>query len=285
MPAPSICCIEDLRALARKRVPRMFYDYVDGGSWTEHTYRANEEDFRRIEFRQRVAVDIARRSTAATMAGQAVSMPVAIALDTLALPVAHVAGIAERRVYHMLSGFDPDAGLPPFLSPVPGLHSGYMIAQYTAAACCNEIIGLCTPASVANLSTSAGMEDYNSWGPRSAAKAALSCTSKARRRTRFARWSHSRSMVRLRPGTLRIENPSGPLPPEGRAVGPYPPPQREGTGSLPFQQAHLRRVHRSSFRPPSSQNASASTSKASSRAHRSRSTPRCSGIRSHRSLR
>lgn len=106
-------------------------------------------------------------------AGNFHGMPMAIALDTLALPIAHVAGVAERRVYHMLSGFDPDAGLPPFLSPPPpGLNSGYMIAQYTAAACCNEIIGLCTPASVANLSTSAGMEDYNSWGPRSAAKAA-----------------------------------------------------------------------------------------------------------------
>lgn len=105
-------------------------------------------------------------------AGNFHGMPLAIALDTFALAIAHTAGIAERRVYHMLSGFDPDAGLPPFLSPVPGLHSGYMIAQYTAAACCNELIGLCTPASVANLSTSAGMEDYNSWGPRAAAKAA-----------------------------------------------------------------------------------------------------------------
>jgi L-lactate dehydrogenase (cytochrome) len=74
-----ITCIEDLRVLARKRVPRMFYDYVDGGSWTEYTYRANEEDFRRIEFRQRVAVDITERSTASTMVGQPVRMPVAIA--------------------------------------------------------------------------------------------------------------------------------------------------------------------------------------------------------------
>ena len=74
-----ITCIEDLRVLARKRVPRMFYDYVDGGSWTEYTYRANEEDFRRIEFRQRVAVDITERSTASTMVGQTVRMPVAIA--------------------------------------------------------------------------------------------------------------------------------------------------------------------------------------------------------------
>ena len=79
-----ITCIEDLRRLARKRVPRMFYDYVDGGSWTEYTYRANEEDFGRIEFRQRVAVDITERSTASTMVGQAVRMPVAIAPTGLA---------------------------------------------------------------------------------------------------------------------------------------------------------------------------------------------------------
>jgi len=74
-----ITCIEDLRNLARKRVPRMFYDYVDGGSWTEYTYRANEADFQRHELRQRVAFDIARRSTASSMVGQPVSMPVAIA--------------------------------------------------------------------------------------------------------------------------------------------------------------------------------------------------------------
>jgi len=72
-------CIEDLRRLARKRVPRMFYDYVDGGSWTEYTYRANEADFQRLEFRQRVAFDITQRSTATTMVGIPVNMPVAIA--------------------------------------------------------------------------------------------------------------------------------------------------------------------------------------------------------------
>lgn len=98
-------------------------------------------------------------------------MPLAIALDVAAICCAHVAGIAERRVYHMLSGFEPETGLPAFLAPKPGLNSGLMIAQYTAAACCNEIITLCTPASVSNISTSAGMEDYNSFGPRSAAKA------------------------------------------------------------------------------------------------------------------
>ncbi len=72
-------CVEELRGIARRRVPRMFYDYVDGGSWTESTYRANEADFRKLEFRQRVAVDISKRRTATTMIGQAVSMPVAIA--------------------------------------------------------------------------------------------------------------------------------------------------------------------------------------------------------------
>jgi histidine ammonia-lyase len=98
-------------------------------------------------------------------------MPLAIPLDVAAIACAHVAGIAERRVYHMLSAFDSEAKLPPYLSPSPGLHSGLMIAQYAAAACCNEIITLSTPASVSNVSTSAGMEDYNSFGPRSAAKA------------------------------------------------------------------------------------------------------------------
>jgi L-lactate dehydrogenase (cytochrome) len=71
--------IEDLRVLAKKRVPRMFYDYADSGSWTESTYRANESDFQRIKFRQRVAVNMENRSTATTMIGQKVSMPVAIA--------------------------------------------------------------------------------------------------------------------------------------------------------------------------------------------------------------
>lgn len=98
-------------------------------------------------------------------------MPMAIPMDVAAIACSHVAGISERRVYHMLSAFDSEIGLPPFLSPGAGLHSGLMIAQYAAAACCNEIITLATPASVSNISTSAGMEDYNSFGPRSAAKA------------------------------------------------------------------------------------------------------------------
>ena len=74
-----ITTIEDLRVLAERRVPRMFYDYADSGSWTEGTYRANEADFHTIKLRQRVAVNMENRSTATTMVGQAAKMPVAIA--------------------------------------------------------------------------------------------------------------------------------------------------------------------------------------------------------------
>jgi len=71
--------IEDLRVLAQRRVPRMFYDYADSGSWTESTYRANESDFQKIKLRQRVAPNMEGRSTASSMIGQPVAMPVAIA--------------------------------------------------------------------------------------------------------------------------------------------------------------------------------------------------------------
>jgi L-lactate dehydrogenase (cytochrome) len=70
--------IGELKELARRRVPRMFYDYADSGSWTESTYRENEEAFRKYKLRQRVAVNIDNRSLASTMIGQPVSMPVAL---------------------------------------------------------------------------------------------------------------------------------------------------------------------------------------------------------------
>ena len=76
---PVITNIEDLRVLAEKRVPRMFYDYADSGSWTEGTYRANEDDFQKIKLRQRVAVNMENRSTATKMIGIDAKMPVAIA--------------------------------------------------------------------------------------------------------------------------------------------------------------------------------------------------------------
>ena len=71
--------IEDLRLLAKKRVPRMFYDYADTGSWTESTYRANSSDFADICFRQRVAVNLENRTLHSSMIGEPVSMPVALA--------------------------------------------------------------------------------------------------------------------------------------------------------------------------------------------------------------
>jgi isopentenyl diphosphate isomerase/L-lactate dehydrogenase-like FMN-dependent dehydrogenase len=74
-----ITTIEDLRVLAEKRVPRMFYDYADSGSWTEGTYRANSADFQKIKLRQRVAVNMENRSTTVQMVGQTAKMPVAIA--------------------------------------------------------------------------------------------------------------------------------------------------------------------------------------------------------------
>ncbi|MFP3544872.1 alpha-hydroxy acid oxidase [Rhizobium sp. SIMBA_035] len=71
--------IADLKTLARRRVPKMFFDYADSGAWTESTYRANESDFAKIKLRQRVLVDMTNRSLETEMIGQKVSMPVALA--------------------------------------------------------------------------------------------------------------------------------------------------------------------------------------------------------------
>ena len=76
---PAICDIADLQKLARRRVPRMFYDYADSGSWSETTYRQNQRDFTDIKLRQRVAVDMSDRSLQTEMIGQTVRMPVALA--------------------------------------------------------------------------------------------------------------------------------------------------------------------------------------------------------------
>ena len=75
----TVTCIEDLRVVAKRRVPRMFYDYADSGSYTEGTYRSNTANFQGIKLRQRVAVNMEGRSTRTTMVGQDVAMPVAIA--------------------------------------------------------------------------------------------------------------------------------------------------------------------------------------------------------------
>ena len=74
-----VACVEDLRKQMQRRVPRMFYDYCESGSWTESTLEANETDLQAIKFRQRVAIDVSERSTAMKMLGQDVPMPVALA--------------------------------------------------------------------------------------------------------------------------------------------------------------------------------------------------------------
>ncbi|WP_026757925.1 alpha-hydroxy acid oxidase [Sediminimonas qiaohouensis] len=76
---PVITNIDDLKRLYQRRVPRMFYDYAESGSWTEQTFRENTSDFEDIRLRQRVAVDMTGRSTATQMVGQDVAMPVALA--------------------------------------------------------------------------------------------------------------------------------------------------------------------------------------------------------------
>ena len=76
---PVITCIDDLKRIHKRRVPKMFYDYCESGSWTEQTFRENSSDFTDIKFRQRVAVDLSSRSTAASMIGHDFKMPVVLA--------------------------------------------------------------------------------------------------------------------------------------------------------------------------------------------------------------
>ncbi|MGB3176748.1 MAG: alpha-hydroxy acid oxidase [Albidovulum sp.] len=76
---PVITCIEDLKRQYQRRVPRMFYDYAESGSWTEQTFRENVTDFAQIRLRQRIAVDMTGRTTAAILLGKDVAMPVALA--------------------------------------------------------------------------------------------------------------------------------------------------------------------------------------------------------------
>jgi L-lactate dehydrogenase (cytochrome) len=76
---PVITCIDDFKAIYKKRTPKLFHDYAESGSYTEQTFRENTTDFTKIRLRQRVARDLSNRSTASAMIGQAVSMPVALA--------------------------------------------------------------------------------------------------------------------------------------------------------------------------------------------------------------
>ncbi|MGB8811709.1 MAG: alpha-hydroxy acid oxidase [Paracoccaceae bacterium] len=76
---PVITCIEDLKRIYKRRVPKMFYDYAESGSYTEQTFRENSTDFAQLRLRQKVAVDMTGRSTKSTMIGHSVAMPVALA--------------------------------------------------------------------------------------------------------------------------------------------------------------------------------------------------------------
>lgn len=76
---PAITCVEDFRQLYRRRVPKMFYDYAESGSYTETTFRQNEVDLQQVQIRQRVGIDISNVDTSATMAGERVTLPAAFA--------------------------------------------------------------------------------------------------------------------------------------------------------------------------------------------------------------
>ena len=92
----NIACIEDLRALARRKVPKAFFEYVDGGSYNEETLRANRAELEPIKLRQRVMVDVSQRSLATTIIGQKVSAPFALApigLCGMIIGVAQVIGM------------------------------------------------------------------------------------------------------------------------------------------------------------------------------------------------
>ncbi len=97
--------------------------------------------------------------------------PLATALDLLKIALAQIAGFSERRAFLLLSAWEPEMHLTPFLTPQPGVQSGLMIVQYTAAALVAEIRALAQPASIASLPTSAGMEDWNSMGATGALQA------------------------------------------------------------------------------------------------------------------
>ena len=95
------------------------------------------------------------------------AQPIALVLDFMAIALAELGSISERRVYQLISG---QRGLPPFLTPDPGLHSGMMIAQYTAASIVSQNKTLCTPASVDSIVSCNGQEDHVSMAANAATK-------------------------------------------------------------------------------------------------------------------
>lgn len=132
---------------------------------TEHVRTVVQRELGGVSDNPLVFAGAGEAADAIVSGGNFHGLPLALAMDALTIAVAHLAGVSERRTYYLLAASDSENPLNPYLSPQPGLHSGLMIVQYTAAACCNEIQSLCAPASVANIPTSAGQEDYNSFGP------------------------------------------------------------------------------------------------------------------------
>ncbi len=102
-------------------------------------------------------------------AGNFHGQPIALAMDFLAIAVAELGNISERRIYKLISG---SRGLPNFLVAKPGLNSGFMIPQYTAASIVSQTKGLCMPASVDSIPSSQGQEDHVSMGSNAATKLA-----------------------------------------------------------------------------------------------------------------
>ena len=100
-------------------------------------------------------------------AGNFHGQPIAMAMDFLAIAVAELGNISERRIYQLISG---ERGLPKFLVAKPGLNSGFMIPQYTAASVVSQSKGLCMPASVDSIPSSQGQEDHVSMGSNAATK-------------------------------------------------------------------------------------------------------------------
>lgn len=101
----NITCIEDLRQLARRKVPRAFFDYTEAGSYSQETLRANRADIQRIKLRQRVMVDVSSRDTSTTMLGETVSLPLALG------PVA-MAGLQHGNGEILACRAAHDAGIP-----------------------------------------------------------------------------------------------------------------------------------------------------------------------------
>ncbi|MEM7445329.1 MAG: alpha-hydroxy acid oxidase [Pseudomonadota bacterium] len=106
-----VACVDDLRTLARRRVPRMFFDYVDGAAWTESTHIANGEDLAKIKLKQRVAVDVSRRSARSTLLGEQVRIP-------LAMPPAGLTGVIWPNGEILAMRACEDFGVPYCLSTV-----------------------------------------------------------------------------------------------------------------------------------------------------------------------